>query len=232
MRRRVWWVLCGMVLVGLSACASETGAPQVQATELSQDQAQAPTSAPEGSAGGAGGQATLQIQPADTEARFIIGEILGGQPNTVIGVNNQVQGQITLDLSNPAASQLGVIEIAADGFVTDSGLRNRAINQFILESGSYPVISFAPTSISGLPREAEVGMSATLEIGGDLTIRESTQPVTFVAEVTLVAQDRLEGSAKATIQRADFDLTIPQVPRVAGVDEAVVLEFDFVAAAP
>jgi polyisoprenoid-binding protein YceI len=77
-----------------------------------------------------------------------------------------------------------------------------------------------------------VGQPVRLEISGDLTIRDITQPVTFTAEVVLAAENRLEGSATATIQRADFELTIPQVPRVAGVDEAVVLELDFVALAP
>jgi hypothetical protein len=41
----------------------------------------------------------------------------------------------------------------------------------------------------------------------------------------------LVGLASTTILRADFDLTIPQVPAVAGVSEAVLLEIDFVAIA-
>jgi polyisoprenoid-binding protein YceI len=142
-----------------------------------------------------------------------------------------MQGELTLDLADPSASQIGTIEIAADSFVTDSNLRNRAINQFILESDAHPVITFQPTAIGGLPAATVVGETVDLEITGDLTIREITRPVTFTAQVTLAAEERLEGSATATIQRADFELTIPQVPRVAGVDEAVVLELDFVAVA-
>jgi polyisoprenoid-binding protein YceI len=218
-----------ILLGGLSACAAPaaepaqpTEAPQVLATELAQEPATA--GAPEAGA-------VFQIQASESEARFVIGEILGGQPNTVIGVNNAVQGELTLNLADPAASQIGTIEIAAVNFVTDSNLRNRAISQFILESDAHPVITFQPTSIGGLPAAVVVGETVDLEITGDLTIREITLPVTFTAQVTLAAEDRLEGSATATIQRADFELTIPQVPRVAGVDEAVVLELDFVALA-
>jgi len=37
------------------------------------------------------------------------------------------------------------------------------------------------------------------------------------------------GRATATVRRADFGLTIPSVPQVAGVSEDVLLEFDFTA---
>lgn len=228
-RTRRQWLLPLIVLGGLSACATPTVEP-AQPTEVPRIQATEPAEEP-APAGAPEGVAVFQIQAAESEARFVIGEILGGQPNTVIGVNTAVQGEITLDLADPAASQVGTIEIAADRFVTDSNLRNRAINRFILESGAHPVITFVPNIVTGLPEAAAVGETVQLEITGDLTIREITRPVTFTAEVTLVAGDRLEGSATATIQRADFELTIPQVPRVAGVDEAVVLELDFAALA-
>jgi polyisoprenoid-binding protein YceI len=223
------WLLFVVWLAGLTACAAPADEP-AQPSEVAPAQ---PTESPRtpAPAGDQADNSVFQIQAAESEARFVIGEILGGQPNTVIGVNSSVQGEITLNWSNPAASQIGPLEIAADGFVTDSHLRTRAIRPVILESDAHPVITFGPATITGLPDTAVVGETVQLEIAGDLTIREVTQPVTFAAQVTLAAEDRLEGSATATIQRADFDLTIPSVPRVAGVDEAVALELDFVAVA-
>ena len=53
----------------------------------------------------------------------------------------------------------------------------------------------------------------------------------FTGEATMVAEDRVEGLATATLLRSDFELTIPSVPRVAGVDEEVILEIEFVAIA-
>ena len=47
----------------------------------------------------------------------------------------------------------------------------------------------------------------------------------------MIAEDRVEGLATATLFRSDFDLTIPSIPRVAGVDEEVILEIEFVAVA-
>jgi hypothetical protein len=49
------------------------------------------------------------INPGTSQARFIIDEILRGNQNTVIGVTDQVSGQITLDPAEPGNAQLGPV---------------------------------------------------------------------------------------------------------------------------
>jgi polyisoprenoid-binding protein YceI len=73
------------------------------------------------------------------------------------------------------------------------------------------------------------GESYTLEIVGDLTIKDISKGIAFQATITLVSETRIEGSASTTISRSDYDLSIPSVPRVASVEEDLMLEFDFVA---
>ena len=227
----IWRKWMGVLLLAiLAACAgpAATGAP-ASPTDLPAGTAAetAPTAGP--AAGESTEFVTFQFDSSATEARFVIGEILGGAPNTVIGVNDQVSGEISISASNPAASQIGAIQIEAASFVTDSALRNRAINQFVLQSGIYPIITFAPTSIIGIPGDVSPGAILTLQIAGDLTIREITQPVSFEATINVVNESEIQGTATATISRSDFDLIIPSVPRVAGVDEQLVLELEFVA---
>jgi polyisoprenoid-binding protein YceI len=82
-----------------------------------------------------------------------------------------------------------------------------------------------------LPDEANVGDTLTLQITGDLKIREIVQPVTFEATVTADSESQVTGLAQTTVQRADFELTIPQVEGVADVTEEVRLELQFVAVA-
>lgn len=174
------------------------------------------------------GTRIFQIDAANSEVRFVIGEILGGQDNTVIGVNSQISGSATVNLSQPDSSQLGVFEIQASGFHTDSSLRDRAIGQFILQSSSFPTIRFVPTSIAGLPQTVRAGETVSLQIGGELTIKDVTQTVSFATDLSVVTDKQMEGSGSATISRSDFQLEIPQVPRVAGVDEEFQLELDLV----
>ena len=169
------------------------------------------------------------IVQAESEVRFTLGELLSGVPTTVVGSTDQVAGEIAIDPAKPANSKVGVILVNARTFVTDSNFRNRAINNEILETDDFEFVSFNPTSITGFPENPAVGESLTFQITGDLTIRDITHEITFDVTVTAVSETRLEGSASAMVSREDYDLRIPNVPRVADVDEEVLLEIDFVA---
>ena len=95
----------------------------------------------------------------------------------------------------------------------------------------YQYIVFTPTAIDGLPDSATVGEPFDLTVTGDLQIRDITHPETFDVTVTPVSETELQITAKTTVQRADFGLQIPNVPRVANVEEDVELELDLVAVA-
>jgi polyisoprenoid-binding protein YceI len=176
--------------------------------------------------------ATLfRIVPDDSEVRFILTEDLNQQPNTVIGVTDQVAGDVLVDFNAPANSRVGTIRIDARNLTTNSEFRNRAIRAEILESSKdqYEFIDFTPTTISGLPAQITIGQAVTFQITGDLKIRDITNAVTFDVTATATAEDRLEGTAKAQVTRAMYNLQIPSAPGVANVSEDVRLEIDFVA---
>jgi polyisoprenoid-binding protein YceI len=176
-----------------------------------------------------GGDILLEVVPEESEARFLIGEILRGEENTVLGSTRQVRGKIRVVRAIPPMSSLGIFQIDARSLATDSGMRDRAIANFILQSGTYESIIFEATSISGIPRQVTLGETLTLQIEEKLTIRDITRTVTFEAAVTPVSESLLAGSARATILRGDFNLGIPSVPSVASLEEEVTLEIDLVA---
>jgi polyisoprenoid-binding protein YceI len=64
---------------------------------------------------------------------------------------------------------------------------------------------------------------------GNLTVRDVTRKATFDAEVTPISTTELQGSAFTIILYKDYGIQIPSVTSVAGVDEDVRLEIDFVA---
>jgi polyisoprenoid-binding protein YceI len=179
----------------------------------------------------AGSLTVYQIDPSQSQARFELDEVLRGEPKTVVGATNQVAGQIALDPADLSTAQAGTITISAAGLETDNNFRNRAIRNFILQTGQYPEITFSPTAIDGLPAAAQPGESVTFTIAGDLTIRDQSRPVTFEVTAGLTGDGRLTGTASTTIQRADFNLQIPDAPGVANVEETVELYIDFVATA-
>ena len=179
----------------------------------------------------AGDVRAFQIDPTQSEARFIVDEVLFGNPNTVIGSTDEVSGTIDVDLADPTRTTVEPIQINARSLATDNRFRNRSLTRLILQSNqdAYQYITFTPTQIDGLPAAAAVGDAMNLDVSGDLQIRDIVQPVTFAVTVTATSDTQLTGTAVATVQRADFDLNIPNVEGVADVTQDVRLEFDFVA---
>lgn len=254
---RRWLVVLIVVLtLGLAACSGDAEEPSAPAAEAPTAAAEAttapeptvaPTEAPaeetaaeevsaeataapvEEAAAASTAPLTFVIDSTRSEVRFVVNEVLRGQPTTVTGVNSEISGEVLVDPANPAASQIGVLTIGAGSFVTDNNQRNGAIRRFILQSGDHPTITFAPTQISGLPASAAVGDSFSFQVTGDLTIKDRTNPVTFDVDATAVSENELQLSGSAQVLRGDFSLNIPSVPFVAGVEEEVVLELDLVA---
>ena len=171
---------------------------------------------------------TFELTDATT-ATFRIDEELRGTPTNVVGTSNIVVGQIQIDRENLADSQVGEILINARAFETDSALRNRAIRGPILDTEVFEFISFQPSSIEGLEGTVEVGDELTFTISGELTIRDTTQPVTFDVTATLTSDSAIEGTASTVVERGPFELTIPSVRSVANVSESVPIELSFVA---
>lgn len=177
------------------------------------------------------GPLTFVIDAARSEVRFVIDEVLRGQPTTVTGVNSDVNGELLVDPSNPDATEIGVLTIGAGTFVTDNNQRNGAIRRFILQSGDHPTITFAPTQITDMPDVVAVGDTLSFQVTGDLTIRDATNSVTFDLTAVVVSESELQLSGSTQILREDYSISIPRVPFVASVEEEVILELDLVATA-
>ena len=245
-RRFVTLIALAAAILVLAACSgAATPAPAATvppaaaeaapaATEAPAEEAPAEAAAPaEQSAAPSAGAITFQITPGAAEARFLIDEVLMGQDKTVVGVTQQVSGDITVDPANPAAAQIGEIRIDARDLTTDDDRRTNQLRRNILKSGQdqYQYITFRPTSISGMPAAVAVGETFTFQVTGDLTIIDTTLPVTFDMTVTPVSEGSLQGSGAAVVQYKDFGISIPSVPFVAGVQDDVRLEIDFTAEA-
>jgi polyisoprenoid-binding protein YceI len=149
----------------------------------------------------------------------------------VVGVSDQVAGEIAVDFSDLSTAEVGPIQINARTLVTDQDRRNQAIRNFILNTDTYEFITFTPTGITGLTGSSSPGDQFSFQIEGDLTIRDITQPVVFDVIAQEVSVDQLTGTATTVINLEAYEITIPSVPFVANVGEEVTLEIDFVALA-
>ena len=201
--------------------------------------APAPTEAPkatevkptESAASAATGPIVFKIDASQSKATFTLDEKLMGNPKTVVGTSPSVNGDITVDATNPAQSKIGTIQIDASQFATDSSFRDRALKNFILQTAKEEnkFIKFEPTAIEGMPAKVGAGEAISFKVTGNLVIRGVSQTATFDVSVTQKSDTELAGTAKAIVKRSAYQLEIPKVPSVADVTDDVALEFTFVA---
>ena len=214
----------------LDATAVDTAleTPTAEMTEAVTAEA---TTDPAASVAGSDSRLLFRIVPDESEVSFSLGEDLFGQPNEVIGRTNQVAGDLIVDLTNPAASELGTIRINARTLQTDNEFRNRAIRGQILQSAQdqFEFAEFRPSALSGLPDSVAVSDTFSFQVEGELQVRDISQPTTWDAQATLVSEDRIEGTATTTVTRTQYGLEIPSVPSVANVTDEVTLTITFVA---
>lgn len=223
MNTKQWIIAALLAGVLLAACGSGGGttgdeAPRPTATEFVVEDENA---------------RTYQIVAEESEARFLIDEILLGRDNTVIGINHGISGAFAVDFDQPESLVVGAIEVDAAGFVTDDDRRNGAIRRFILEASQEgnQTITFVVEEVEGAPETAQIGVTYPVTISGRLTVHGVTQAVEFSGEVRIISEDRIEGLLTTTVLHSEYDISIPSVSSVAEVSETVILEFDFVAEA-
>lgn len=169
------------------------------------------------------------LEQAETTASFTLGELLGGKPVTVVGTTNAVTGSFRVNPASPAGISFGEFKVNARTFVTDNSSRDNATRRFILktEDSANEFIVFTPKAITGLPASFAIGSSVPVKVSGDLFISGITKPAVFEGTLGLVAADEFSADLRATVLRSDFNLVIPNIPKVTNVDDAVVLRIAF-----
>jgi polyisoprenoid-binding protein YceI len=212
--------------------AAPTQAPAQAAAQPTQPPAATKAAQPQATAAAApatGAAVVYHIDPAQSEAHYEVGETFfqGNRFNLAVGRTKGIAGEVLVDFANPANSQIGAIVIDVSQLTSDEGRRDNFIRNNALQSSQYPQATFKPTKIEGLPASAKPGDQLTLKVTGDLTVKETTKPVTF--DVTLTAgQDKLTGTATAEILLSDFGAGPIQLAILQTEDKAKLV-FDFVA---
>jgi len=175
-------------------------------------------------------QLVYRIDPAQSEVRYNTSEVFL-QDNTVgnpIGRTKGVAGDILIDPVNPAQSQVGTIVINIEQFESDRAMRDGTIRRQFLQSSTYPEATFVTREILNFPDNPLEGEPFSFQIVGDLTVKETTSEETWDVTVT-INRDRLEGSATTEILMSTYDVGPIELAGMLRTDDAVRLEFDFVA---
>jgi len=171
------------------------------------------------------------IVPEESEVLYRVGEVLfreGNRFNVAVGRTNAVRGEVFIDRATPRNSRIGPITVDISTFRSDRERRDQAIRERWLESARFPTATFTSTAIQGLPERYEDGEELTLQVTGDLRVRDVTRRTTFVTVVTL-ARGVLRGTATATVRMTDFGFDPPVILGILRAENEVRLAFRFTA---
>ncbi|MFP4508788.1 MAG: YceI family protein [Spirochaetaceae bacterium] len=174
-----------------------------------------------------------RLVPQESTASFVVDEILRGEPNTVTGITDQLDGSVLLSFES-GAIVIAPFEINLRTLRTDDELRDRTIRSRILQSSrdEYEFSVFSPQEVTGMPDSLAVGDQLELQVSGDLQIRDVIREVVFAMEILIESQDRIHITATTDVSWNDFDITVPYVGGdsiVSAVSDTVELRLDIVA---
>ena len=229
-----------ILVIFLASCTSQSATPGIEPTSTlpETDEVVSPTSPPPQNdlptpdvSESESELETFLIVPEESEVAYEVGEVFLNQDNRfaiAIGITNQVSGEVLVDRDNPQNSTIGPIEVDISQFTSDSARRDNAIRERFLESNRFPIATFVPNQVEGVPQDYQEGQQIEIQVSGDLTVRDVTKPVTF--DVTLEGSgDTITGEATTMILMSDFGFGPISIGGILNTEDEVVVNFRFVA---
>ncbi len=210
------------------APAVATEAPAPTEAPAAATEAPAPTEAPQAEASAA---RVFKISESESQASYSVDEVFLNQGNklvTAVGVSQKINGEITLDITNPSKTTVGEITVDISVLASDSSRRDNAIRRDWLESTKFPLAKFTPTKIDGLPETYTAGQELSFTMTGDMLVRETKVPVTWQVKAKLDG-DKLVGEATTAIKMSAFGFEAPNMANILKAEDDAKLTFKFVA---
>jgi polyisoprenoid-binding protein YceI len=173
----------------------------------------------------------FKIVPGESQVSYQVQETFinkNNKLNTAIGITKQVTGDIYGNKTDPGQSKIGAITIDISQFTSDSSMRDNFIRRNFLQSSTYPLATFAPTTIDGMPASYTEGQSYSFKVTGNLTVHNVTKPVTFDVTASL-SGNTLSGTATAGIKMSDFGVGPITLAGMIQTQDDVALTLKFVA---
>ncbi|HNR46445.1 MAG TPA: YceI family protein [Anaerolineaceae bacterium] len=232
-------VLLTILVLALAACTPAATAPvetlptAALPAEITSPTATTPAATPtipQPSPAAVEGQVRFVLIPAESQAGYSIDETFINQNNTLftaVGVTSAITGELTLNYTDPTASQFGEFVVDISTLTSDSSRRDNAIRQNWLESNTYPLAVFTVTQVQNFPANPQEGQTIPFQLLGNLKIREVTLPITWDVSAMLQG-DRLTGTATTNIMLVDFGIEPPSIAGILSVTDGALLTVNFV----
>jgi hypothetical protein len=156
------------------------------------------------------GETLFAIIPGESKIWFVRDVNLIDEPyNSEVG-SRLIRGYIQFSPEDHNSFALTPIQIDVRELLDEQGLRSIVVSR-MLNIEQYPLMLFTPHTISEIER-GSTGEEFELEIEGEMTIRDITNPVTLLVGGSLVSTDELRLEIVGEIVLADFGIEPPDLP--------------------
>jgi len=144
-------------------------------------------------------QAVLELDPAQTQVNFTLGDVL----HTVHGTFKLKHGTVRFDPGTGQAS--GLVVVDATSGESGSHARDHKMHKDVLESAQYPEIAFTPEKVQGqvLPQG-----DFKVQVLGSFTMHGASHPLTLVIQAHL-AGGQLTADTQFTLPYQNWGVKNP-----------------------
>jgi polyisoprenoid-binding protein YceI len=150
-------------------------------------------------------QTLFRIDASRSSVTYEVDEILAGVSRRATGSTSGIAGDILVDEGDPTATQVGRIVVDVQQLTSDQSLRDQRLQHDFLESVEFPLATFDTSDIVGLPDRIDDGADYEVELTGELTVKETTAPVTFRGTARRDGAE-LRLAAAAEVKLSTFDV--------------------------
>ena len=174
---------------------------------------------------------TLVVDPAASTASYHAHEQLVGRtlPSEAVGTTAGVSGSLAFAADGTIVADQSKIVVDLSKLQSDESRRDNFIKGNTLQTSRYPMATFVPTAVQGLPSPLPTSGQVTFQLLGDLTVHGVTKPVTW--QVTAQFGDStVTGDATSAINITDFGMSPPKAGPVLSIEDGLTLELAFTAA--
>jgi polyisoprenoid-binding protein YceI len=173
----------------------------------------------------------LVVDPSASQASYHAHEQLVGKtlPSEAVGTSKALSGALMLAPDGSVVADESKITVDLTGLQSDESRRDNWIKNNTLQTSRYPMATFVPREVQGLPMPLPTSGQVRFQMLGDLTVHGVTKPVTW--QVTAQFADAsVSGSATTSVKLTDFGMTPPKVGPVLNIEDGMTLELAFTAA--
>ncbi len=225
----VFVAACGPAAISTAPALTSAPVPAPTTAPIAAP-ANATTTAPTAAAATSPQGVTLVIDPAASTASYHAHEQLVGRtlPSEAVGTTAGVSGSLAIAADGTIVADQSKISVDLSKLQSDESRRDNFIKGNTLQTSRYPMATFVPTAIQGLPSPLPTSGQVTFQLIGDLTVHGVTKPVTW--QVTAQFGDSsVTGDATSAINITDFGMTPPKAGPVLSIEDGLTLELAFTA---